>query len=146
MAKINSVKTVYDGITFHSQTEAEYYQHLKNNTKKLNIREIILQPHFELIESFTVPCSRCRGNGKKPSPKTGNLIKCTRCKGSGEAHRQDWSYTADFQIIYNDGYSEVIDVKGYPSEKFPLYKKMFEFKYITELVVVKKTKKGWVRK
>jgi DnaJ-class molecular chaperone len=93
-----------------------------------------------------VDCKKCIGEGKKPSPKTGKLIKCVRCEGTGKISKQSWSYTADFLIEYNDGYSEVIDVKGHANERFPLVKKMFEYKNGHELIVVEKSKKGWVRK
>jgi DnaJ-class molecular chaperone len=146
VARIHSKVTAVDGIEFHSQTEAEYYIYLRDNKDKLGIIEIELQPHFPLLNKFNVPCNRCRGLGKKPSPITGNPIKCKRCDGTGTTEKNPWSYTADFRVTYEEGYKEVIDVKGYASEKFPLYRKLFEYTYGTELVVIKKEKGKWVRK
>ena len=58
------------------------------------------------------------------------------------------TYTADFKVIYKDGYEEVIDVKGkYGLDKqFVIRKKLWEEKFGTELIVVTKNKTGWVRK
>lgn len=146
MARIISKKTLVDGHLFDSKTEAEYYIYLCKNRQSLNIKEIIKQPSFQLLNEFDVPCNRCRGEGKKPSPKTGRPIQCRRCEGSGKTTNQSWNYTADFKVIYEDGYSEVIDVKGYADAKFPLYRKLFEYTYGIELVVIKKSNKGWIRK
>lgn len=145
--KINHKKVVYEGIEFDSKTERDYYIHLK---KQPDIIDIELQPEYELLASFAVECSKCRGVGKIPSPKTGRLIQCRTCEGDGWKNRQGWKYTADFLVTYNDGYQEVIDVK--PSSKmfldksFPNKKKMWEKKFGKELIIVKFIKGGWVRR
>jgi Protein of unknown function (DUF1064) len=144
--KIFAVKTEVDGIVFDSSLESEYYIYLRDNREQLGIERVVLQPTFQLLHPFTVPCNRCRGEGKKPSPKTGRPIKCQRCKGEGTAEKNEWTYKADFEVTYEDGYTEVIDVKGWANERFPLYRKMFEFTYEKELVVIKKEKGKWVRK
>jgi hypothetical protein len=145
MGKINSKKVVYNDIEFDSKTEGEYYQYLINNQEGLGIQKIMLQHSFELIPGFNVDCLECR-KGMVKSPKTGKLIQCKKCKGEGVNKRQSWTYTADFVIFYKDKQSEVIDVKGFANERFPLVKKMFEWKYGKRLIVVEKSKKGWVRK
>lgn len=143
MGKINAKKVDLDGYTFDSQTEAEYYLFLKSQD---DIKHIEVHPKYLLLHPFHIPCNRCRGEGKAPSPSTGKPIQCKRCKGSGKKERQGTEYTADFQVYYKDGYTEVIDVKGFINDRFPLYKKLFEHEYNVELVVVQKKKGEWVRK
>ncbi|MCC2361694.1 DUF1064 domain-containing protein [Bacillus cereus] len=119
--RINSRKTVVLGIEFDSKTEAEYYLVLKSNPE---VVEIELQPQYMLLEGFYITTRE--GKRKK---------------------RRDWKFTADFLVTYKDGTQEVIDVKGYANDRFPYMKKMFEYRYKQELVVVMKDKqKGWIRK
>ncbi|MES9730279.1 DUF1064 domain-containing protein [Bacillus sp. AP50] len=119
--RINSRKTVVQGIEFDSKTEAEYYLVLKSNPE---VVEIELQPQYMLLEGFYITTRE--GKRKK---------------------RRDWKFTADFLVTYKDGTQEVIDVKGYANDRFPYMKKMFEYRYKQELVVVMKDKqKGWIRK
>ena len=146
MGYIPSKKTMAHGILFDSDLESQYYTYL---LEQPNIEGVIRQPQYTILEPFQVDCSKCRGKGKKPSPKTGRPIKCQTCKGTGERTRQGMIYTADFKVIYKDGYEEVIDVKGkYGLDKqFVLRKKLWEERFGTELIVVTKNKKGeWVRK
>ena len=65
-------------------------------------------------------------------------IRCKTCRGSGKVVRRGWEYHADFKVIYNNGEYEVIDVKGYADQRFPLVKKMFEHTQNKPLTVVKK--------
>lgn len=139
MSKINSKKTIIDNIEFDSQTEAEYYQYLKSCE---DIERFEMQPQFTFIKPFHIVCGRCI-EGKVPSPKTGNLINCKTCEGTGKRKRKPWTYKADFQVFYKDGRVEVVDVKGFANERFLLVRKMFEYKFGKELIVVKKTKTGW---
>ncbi|PDY91447.1 DUF1064 domain-containing protein [Bacillus toyonensis] len=119
--RINSRKTVVLGIEFDSKTEAEYYLVLKSNPE---VVEIELQPQYMLLEGFYITTR----DGKRKK-------------------RRDWKFTADFLVTYKDGTQEVIDVKGYANDRFPYMKKMFEYRYKQELVVVMKDKqKGWIRK
>jgi hypothetical protein len=118
--KINRKKTIVEGIEFDSKSEAEYYLVLKNNP---DVAHITLQPRYILLEGFTITTR----SGKR-------------------RRRRDWTYTADFLVTYQDGTQEVIDVKGWANDRFPYFKKMFEYRYQQELVVVKKDKeKGWIR-
>lgn len=142
MGKIASKKTEVDGHLFDSETESEYYVHLKNDPSVINI---IIQPQYTLLEAFKIQCGKCLGRGNTPSPKTGKPIKCKTCEGTGKRSRQAWTYKADFRVTYQDGYEEVIDVKGWANDRFPLVKKMWERQNGQELVVVKKTKNGWKR-
>lgn len=144
MGYIPHKKTMAHGILFHSQNEADYYSYL---LEQPNVSGVVRQPQYTLINEFGVTCSHCLGEGKVPSPKTGKPIKCKRCNSTGKKRRQAWTYTADFLVIYDDGREEVVDVKGgFVNERFPLVKKMFEWVYEKELIVVTKTEKGWVRK
>lgn len=143
MGKINHRKCIVDGIEFDSSTEADYYLFLKSNE---NVKDIILQPQYVLAEAFQVSCSKCKGEGKTPSPKTGKPVNCRTCRGTGERTRQAWTYKADFRVIYQDGYEEVIDVKGWANERFPLVKKMWELQNGKELIVIEKKKGVWKRR
>src|SRR5690625_5808979 len=68
------------------------------------------------MDEFTVSCGRCV-KGKVPSPKTGNPINCRTCRGTGERTRRQWSYTADFRIIWDEGHEDIVDVKGWANER-----------------------------
>ncbi|WP_342512821.1 DUF1064 domain-containing protein [Sporosarcina sp. FSL K6-1522] len=132
-----------DGINFDSKTEGLYYMHLK---KDQFIKQIEVQPEFQIIEPYKVSCKRCYGLGNRPSPKTGNPIKCTLCRGKGERWKSGAIYTADFRVTYFDGFVEVIDIKGGPvTRDFPLRRKLFEMKTGMELIVVRLKNKEWVR-
>lgn len=143
MGRIRSKKVEVDGHTFDSFTEYEFYEYLKGLEI---VKDIKLQPQFTLLEPFRVVCTNCSGHGKEMSIKTGKPINCGKCKGKGKKQRRGWSYTADFQVTYTNDRQEVIDVKGFANERFPLTKKMFENRYGVELVVIQKKKGEWVRK
>lgn len=143
--KIASKKMKINGITFDSRTEARYYKKLLDDPA---IKDIELQPVYQIIDPFEVECKRCRGVGKILNEKTGRLNKCTLCNGHGKRTKQGAIYTADFKVTYIDDYQEVIDVKGYADAKFPIRKKLFESTTGIELVVVEFDAKNreWVRK
>ncbi len=102
MSKYHSRKTIIDNITFDSKKEAERYLFLKAQLKKGKIRDLKLQPRFELLPSF-------QKNGKK-------YRKC--------------EYIADFSYFdVEQGEIIVEDVKGLKTEIYKLKKKMFEYKY-----------------
>ena len=56
--KYHNTKTVADGIKFDSKLEAERYEQLKILERAGVIRDLKLQPEYELIQSF-------RKNGTK---------------------------------------------------------------------------------
>lgn len=103
--KYHNKKTVIDGIKFDSKLEAERYAQLKMMERAGVIRDLKLQPEYELIPSF-------RKNGKT---------------------WRRTLYKADFRYILADDDSYIIeDVKGSTSvitDVFRLKQKLFEYKY-----------------
>lgn len=103
--KYHNTKTIADGIKFDSKLEAERYAQLKILERAGVIRDLELQPSFELLPSF-------RKNGKTWRKTV---------------------YKADFRYILADGDRIIIeDVKGSTeviTDVFRLKQKMFEYKY-----------------
>ena len=103
--KYHNKKTVIDGIKFDSKIEAERYAQLKMMERAGVIRDLELQPSFELIPSF-------RKNGKT---------------------WRRTLYKADFRYILSEDDSYIIeDVKGSTAvitDVFRLKQKLFEYKY-----------------
>ena len=103
--KYHNKKTVADGIKFDSKLEAERYAQLKIMERAGVIRDLELQPEYELIPSF-------RKNGKTWRRTV---------------------YKADFRYILSEDDSYIIeDVKGSTSVitgVFRLKQKLFEYKY-----------------
>lgn len=103
--KYHNTKTVADGIKFDSKLEAERYAQLKILECAGVIRELELQPSFELIPSF-------RKNGKTWRKTV---------------------YKADFRyILAKDDRIIIEDVKGSTAvitDVFRLKQKLFEYKY-----------------
>ena len=103
--KYHNTKTVADGIKFDSKLEAERYAQLKILERAGVIRDLELQPEYELIPSF-------RKNGKT---------------------WRRTMYKADFRYILAEDDSYIIeDVKGSTSvitDVFRLKQKLFEYKY-----------------
>lgn len=102
--KYGAKRTTLDGVTFDSQAEANYYAQLKLLERAGEVKDIILQPRFTLLDSF-------KKNGKK---------------------YRGIEYVADFWVTYKDGRREIIDVKGAKTTRTEAYlikKKLFESKY-----------------
>ena len=103
--KYHNKKTVLDGIKFDSKLEAERYTQLKMMERAGVIRDLELQPEYELIPSF---------------------------KKDGKTWRRT-VYKADFRYILAEDDSYIIeDVKGSTSvitDVFRLKQKLFEYKY-----------------
>ena len=100
--KYKNKKTIVDGIPFDSKKEAGRYQELKLMTRGGLIKNLELQPEFEILPAY-------RRNGKKV---------------------QNIKYIADFK--YTDiqrGIEVVEDVKGFKTNVYKLKKKMFLYKY-----------------
>ena len=103
--KYHNKKTVLDGIKFDSKLEAERYAQLKILERAGVIRDLELQPEYELIPLF-------RKNGKTWRKTV---------------------YKADFRyIIAEDDKTIIEDVKGSTAmitDVFRLKQKLFEYKY-----------------
>jgi hypothetical protein len=101
--KYRAVKTVVDGIEFPSKREANRYKELMLLKRAGVVKEIELQPAYELMPGFT-------------HPATGKRVRPTK-------------YIADFLITYEDGHQEIEDTKGMRTEAYNLKKKMFMHRY-----------------
>lgn len=103
--KYHNKKTVADGIKFDSKLEAERYSQLKMMERAGVIRDLELQPEYELIPSFM---------------KNGKTWRRTL-------------YKADFRYILCEDDSYIIeDVKGSTAvitDVFRIKQKLFEYKY-----------------
>ena len=107
----------YDGIVFDSKAEMEYYREV---VLPLAAAGEIVQ--YELQKSFVLQ------PGFRHDGKAVRVI----------------TYVCDFYLIYKDGRSEVIDVKGMATPEAKLKRKMFLYKYPEEnLLWVKKSGKHW---
>lgn len=104
--KYHNKKVEYDGYTFDSIREKNYYIKLKLLEKAEKIKELELQKEYELQPGF------------KLNNKTSRKI----------TYRADFTY----KTVYDDRI-HVIDVKGYRTDAYRLKKKMFEYRYRIEI-------------
>ena len=104
--KYHNKKVIYDGYTFDSIREKNYYIKLKLLEKSGKIKELELQKEFELQPSF------------KLNNKTSRKI----------TYRADFTYKTT-----EDDKLHVIDVKGFRTDVYRLKKKLFEYKYRIEI-------------
>ena len=119
---IRSKKTVIDGITFDSKTEAEYYEYLKKLEEDKKIYRLRCHPVYVLQDAV-------ERHGKKYK-----AIK----------YIADFEYWSDEEQI-----NVVVDVKGYAMEDARLKRKLFAYNYpFDKLVWVAKSNKysktGWI--
>ena len=110
VAKYHNKKVKYDGYTFDSIREKNYYIKLKLLEKAGKIKELELQKEFELQPSY------------KLNNKT--IRKIT--------YRADFTYKTA-----KDDKLHVIDVKGYRTDVYRLKKKLFEYRYKIEIEEIK---------
>ena len=104
MEKYHNKRTTVDGITFDSKKEARRYAELKMLEKGGAISQLVLQPRFELQESF---------------------------KKNGKTYRKI-EYVADFMYRDNEKNVTIVeDVKGIKTDVYKLKRKMFEKVYKT---------------
>lgn len=105
-SKYKNKKVSYDGYEFDSQKERNYYIKLKTLEELGLIKNLELQKEYILQDKFVL-------NGKT---------------------RRKITYRADFSYISTeDDELHVVDVKGFKTEVYKLKKKLFEYKYQTEL-------------
>lgn len=101
--KFRSRKTTIDGITFDSKAEARRYADLKLLERAGEIRDLKLQPGFELLPSFR--------------DKSGTLHRSIK-------------YVADFRYVeVQTGQTIVEDVKGMETREFKMKRKMLLSRY-----------------
>lgn len=100
-SKYGNKKTKTRGEAFDSKAEGKYYRKLLEMQKQGIVKEIELQPRFELQPTF---------------------------KKNGVTHRSI-VYVADYRVTYSDGHIEIVDVKGAKTAIFIMKHKMFEYKY-----------------
>lgn len=98
--KYHNKKVYVDGIRFDSKAEARRYLFLKSEQEAGRIKNLKLQPEFEILPTH------------KKNGKTVRAIK----------------YKADFQYLRGSE-CVVEDVKGVETETFRLKKKLVEFYY-----------------
>lgn len=101
-SKYNAVKTVVDGIKFDSKAEARRYKVLKGMEQAGEIKDLQLQPEFELVPHYK-------------SPADGHTVRALK-------------YRADFRYI-ESGKLIIEDVKGRRTDVYRIKKKLFEYKY-----------------
>ena len=104
--KYHNKKVEYDGYTFDSIREKNYYIKLKLLEKAGKIKELELQKEYELQPSYKL--------GNKASRKI--------------TYRADFTYKST-----EDDKLHVIDVKGFRTDVYRLKKKLFEYKYKIEI-------------
>ena len=138
MGKIYHKKTEVDGIIFDSQTEAEYYQYLKEEMNMRRVRKFEMQKEFILQEKFLIV------NGERIDESNKDFKKIQ--KANPGCTTQAIKYIADFVVDYADGTKKVIDVKGQKTVDFKIKEKMFNFKYpeYNKLFCVVKYKGQWM--
>lgn len=122
MGRIYHNKTTIDGIKFDSQTEAEYYVYIKDNKKKLKIKDIELQPKFLLQQKYILT------ENKKFNYENDSQFKKLQ-KKYPKCTMQAIYYIADFKITYENGSIDIIDVKGIKTADFKIKEKIFNFVY-----------------
>ena len=111
-------KPVYNGVTFDSLIELEYYKHLNILKEKGEIVYIFRQSKSVLIKKYEI-------DGRKV--RAAEIV-------------------VDFVIQYADGRLEYHDTKGNPCEKAKLQRKIFESHYKVPLkwICYSKMDGGWI--
>lgn len=101
-SKYKAKKTIVNGIKFDSKKEANRYATLLLLEKSGRIKNLKLQPTYELIPKF---------------------------KKNDKTYRKT-TYKADFEYFDTKLNKIVVeDVKGFKTDVYKLKKKMFEYKY-----------------
>lgn len=104
-SKYGAVKTVVDGITFASKREAARYTELKLLECGNVIRDLRLQPSFEIIPAIEL-------DGKKQRPVR---------------------YLADFCYMDEEGRTVYEDVKGHRTKEYILKRKLVKHVFGVEI-------------
>lgn len=138
MGKIYHKKTEVDGIIFDSQTEAEYYEYLKDELKLKHIKKFEMQQEFILQEKFLIV------NGERIDESNKDFKKLQ--KANPGCTTQAIKYISDFVVYHNDGTVQVIDIKGQKTADFKIKEKMFNYRYpqYNKLCCIVKYKGQWM--
>lgn len=100
--KYYNKKTIIDGIVFASKLEAKRYTELKLLEKQGIIKDLELQPSYDLIPSF---------------------------KKDNKTYRKS-TYKADFSYFDIENNKTIVeDTKGFKTPVYMLKKKLFEYNY-----------------
>ena len=119
--KIYHKKTEIDGITFDSQTEAEYYLYLKQLQADGHIINFTMQDEWILQDKYLIADGQ-RIDGSDPDFKKYQ-------KANPGCTVQAIKYISDFKVYHSDGSIQVIDVKGQKTVDFKIKEKMFNYRY-----------------
>jgi hypothetical protein len=122
--------------TFPSKAEAARYLQLKCLQKAGIVKEIELQPVFELQVPYR-KCPKCGRVWGRITVKSPPCVMCPWCSTKSPLIKAI-TYRADFRVTYTDGHQEIEDVKGMETEIFKLKRKMFEYKYPELTLIVRK--------
>ena len=98
--KYGNRKTKLYDVVFDSAAEAERYLALKDMAERGEITDLVLQPEFEILPSFS-----CRGDNYRSIN-----------------YRPDFGYT-------ENGVHVVEDVKGFATDVFLMKAKLFRYRY-----------------
>lgn len=98
-SKYHNKKTVYNGVSFMSKKESEY-------ARILDALKHAKDPKERVVSYETQVPFQIEMNGVKI------------CK-----------YIADFKVLYKDGHTEIVDVKGFKTDVYRLKKKLVEAQY-----------------
>lgn len=100
--KYHNKKTIINNIVFDSKTEAYRYVELKFLQNRGRIKDLVLQPKYELLPTFK---------------KNNETFKKT-------------TYIADFSYYDNElGKTIIEDTKGFKTDVYKLKRKLFEYTY-----------------
>ena len=106
--KYGNTKVKYDGFTFDSKREKEYYVVYKGDPE---VESVQVHPRYELTPKFT------NAEGVK---------------------RRAQHYVADFLVTFKDDRpDQVVDVKGVETPMFKLKRTLFEYRYGKVITIVK---------
>lgn len=120
-SKYRAKKVEIDGITFASKKEAGVYMDLKTQKAAGEILDFKLQVPYELVPKQTeIITSLVNGKLKTKEKIVEHPVK----------------YVADFVVYHTDGEVAVIDVKGFPDQKFPIKRKLMLWRHKIKVVQV----------
>lgn len=105
-SKYGNIKTEYNGTVFMSKKEANYAMELDLRKKAVKESDRVVSYEMQVPYKIVV-------NGKHI------------CK-----------YLADFRVLYADGHTEVVDVKGVRTNIYTMKKKLVEALYPIEIIEV----------